>query len=152
MGFSEKLKKFFLGENLLTICTVSGVLAGVALGFILREAKEDSYTDRQVMYVRFIGDLFLRMLKSLILPLIVSSLISAIGNLDLSLSRKIGFRAIAYYMLTTVSSNTCISLLKRMNYDICSIHSTLAFVMILHSSFLSAGFGCRAGNSFSDHD
>jgi Na+/H+-dicarboxylate symporter len=54
------------------------------------------------MYVNFIGELFLRMLKSLILPLIVSSLISAIGSLDLSLSGKIGARAVTYYMTTTV--------------------------------------------------
>lgn len=44
------------------------------------------------------------MLKMLILPLIVSSMISAIGSLDLSLSGRIGFRAIVYYMSTTVSA------------------------------------------------
>jgi Na+/H+-dicarboxylate symporter len=54
------------------------------------------------MYVSYIGDLFLRMLKSLILPLIVASLISAIGSLDLSLSGRIGGRAVTYYMTTTV--------------------------------------------------
>ncbi|XP_065166477.1 excitatory amino acid transporter 1-like [Atheta coriaria] len=42
------------------------------------------------------------MLKSLILPLIVSSLISAIGSLDLSLSGKIGYRAVCYYLATTI--------------------------------------------------
>jgi Na+/H+-dicarboxylate symporter len=54
------------------------------------------------MYVNFLGDLFLRILKSLILPLIISSLVAAVGSLDISLSKKIGVRAIAYYMLTTV--------------------------------------------------
>ena len=54
------------------------------------------------MYINYLGDLFLRMLKSLILPLIISSLISAIGSLDLSLSGRIGARAIAYYMITTI--------------------------------------------------
>jgi len=42
------------------------------------------------------------MLKALILPLIVSSLISAIGSLDLSLSGRIGARAVGYYMTTTI--------------------------------------------------
>lgn len=51
-----------------------------------------------------LGDLFLRMLKCLILPLIVSSMISAIGSLDLSVSGRIGTRAIVYYMTTTVSA------------------------------------------------
>ncbi len=93
--------KIVLRENLLTLLTVSGVLSGVALGFILRETKE-KWTAREVMYVKFVGDLFLRMLKALILPLIISSLIAAIGTLDISMSGKIGGRAIAYYMITTV--------------------------------------------------
>jgi len=90
-----------LRQNALTLLTVSGVIAGIALGFILRMAKDD-WAQREVVYVRFVGDLFLRMLKSLILPLIVSSLVAAIGSLDLSLSGRIGARAIVYYMLTTV--------------------------------------------------
>lgn len=54
------------------------------------------------MYVNFIGDIFLRILKSLILPLIVTSLISSVGSLDISLSKRIGTRAVVYYMMTTV--------------------------------------------------
>jgi Na+/H+-dicarboxylate symporter len=54
------------------------------------------------MYVQFPGDLFLRMLKALIIPLLVSSITSAVGSLDLSLSKKIGGRAIVYYLVTTV--------------------------------------------------
>lgn len=87
--------------NLLTILTVSGVIAGVALGVGLRSAK-DEWSQREATYIRFLGDLFLRMLKSLIVPLIVSSLIFAIGSLDLSLSGRIGSRAVVYYLLTTV--------------------------------------------------
>lgn len=93
--------KAILRENLLAILTVLGVLAGVALGLGLR-SREDPYTNREVMYVKYVGDLFLRMLKALILPLIVSSLIAAVGSLDISLSGKIGGKAIAYYMITTV--------------------------------------------------
>ena len=54
------------------------------------------------MYVAYIGKLFLRMLKALILPLIIPSLIAAIGQLDMNLSGKVGGRAVAYYMSTTV--------------------------------------------------
>ena len=56
----------------------------------------------QAMYVKFIGNLFLQMLKGIIIPLVIPSLIVAVGSLDLSLSGKIGGRAIAYYMITTV--------------------------------------------------
>ena len=42
------------------------------------------------------------MLKGIIIPLVIPSLIVAVGSLDLSLSGKIGGRAVAYYMITTV--------------------------------------------------
>merc|ERR1719186_2242373 len=45
------------------------------------------------MYVGFIGELFLNVLKSLIVPLIIPSLIATIGSMDLALSGKIGLRA-----------------------------------------------------------
>lgn len=90
-----------LSHNALTILTVAGVVGGVILGIILRSTRE-KWTPREIMYISYLGDLFLRMLKSLILPLIISSLISAIGSLDLSLSGKIGMRAISYYMITTI--------------------------------------------------
>jgi Na+/H+-dicarboxylate symporter len=92
-------------ENLLTILTISSVVLGIVLGVILRlTALGDgsSFSERTVLYVNFIGDIFLRMLKSLILPLIISSLVAAVGGLDISLSKKIGTRAILYYTTTTV--------------------------------------------------
>lgn len=58
------------------------------------------------MYVNFFGDLFLRMLKGLIIPLLVASIVSSVGSLDLSLSKKIGFRAIAWYVTTTLLAVT----------------------------------------------
>lgn len=95
-----------LKEHLLTISTITAVVLGIVAGIIARavglDGDADKFSSRTVMYVNFLGDLFLRILKSLILPLIVSSLISAVGSLDISLSKRIGIRAIAYYMLTTV--------------------------------------------------
>ncbi|XP_022918475.1 excitatory amino acid transporter 1-like [Onthophagus taurus] len=103
----EKNKNKCLGclrTNLLTLLTVGGVVAGVALGFILKETSSSPWTQREIMYVNFVGDLFLRMLKSLILPLIISSLISAIANLDLSLSGRVARRAVLFYLTTTFCS------------------------------------------------
>ncbi|XP_070000445.1 excitatory amino acid transporter 3 isoform X6 [Penaeus vannamei] len=91
-------------NNLLPILTISGVTGGIVLGVILRYSRSERWTKREVMYVGYVGELFLRALKALIIPLIVSSLVSAIGSLDLSLSKKIGLRAIAYYLTTTVSA------------------------------------------------
>lgn len=44
------------------------------------------------------------MLKCLIVPLLVSSITSAIGSLDLSMSGKIATRSIIYYMSTTITA------------------------------------------------
>lgn len=85
----------------LTLATMFGVIGGVIFGLALRQTDR-KWTDREVMYVSYIGELFLRMLKALILPLIVPSLITAVGSLDLSLSGRVGGRAVGYYMGTTV--------------------------------------------------
>jgi len=97
----EKIKSC-LRSNALTVLTMLGVIGGGVMGVVLRASRDEKWPARDVMYVQYAGDLFLRMLKSLILPLIVASLVSAIGSLDLSLSGKIGGRAVCYYMVTTV--------------------------------------------------
>lgn len=97
--WKPKLWKF-VRSNLLVIATFSGVVLGIIVGSVLR-ATVDKWTERDVMYVNFIGELFLRILKCLILPLIVTSLITGIASLDISLSRKIGARAVVFYLTTT---------------------------------------------------
>lgn len=88
---NERNRRSVLGENLLTIVTIIGVIGGTIFGLILKRAS-NTWTQRDIMYIQYPGDLFLRMLKCLIVPLIVASITSAIGALDLSLSKKIAFR------------------------------------------------------------
>ena len=78
--------KSCMSENMLTMLTVVAVVISAILGLILRNVKDEPWTKREIMYIQFPGDIFLRMLKALILPLIVASIISAIGGLDLNLS------------------------------------------------------------------
>ena len=40
------------------------------------------------MYIKFTGNLFLQMLKGIIIPLVIPSLIVAVGSLDIGLSGK----------------------------------------------------------------
>jgi len=94
MFFSDNLKslkmkmksvKAALKSNALTLATLAGVLTGIILGVCLR-TREEQYTQREAMYVKFIGSLFLQMLKCIIIPLIIPSLIVAVGSLDLKIS------------------------------------------------------------------
>lgn len=76
------------------------VLPFAGLGFGLRAA--DIHKDvRKIMYVSFIGDIFLNMLKVVILPLIVSSLVTGLAAMESQTSGKIGLRAVIYYLTTT---------------------------------------------------
>ena len=58
------------------IMTFLGVIFGVILGFSLRSANLSSET---IMLISFPGDILMRMLKMLVLPLIASSLITGIS-------------------------------------------------------------------------
>lgn len=90
-----------LNEQIVTLATLGSVVLGVIVGLILRASSTTKWSARDLMYMNFAGEIFLRMLKSLILPLIMSSLIAAIGTLNLKSSGRIGGRAITYYMITT---------------------------------------------------
>merc|ERR1719209_1667614 len=54
------------------------------------------------MYVKYVGELFLNMLKCVIIPLVIPSLIASIGSMNIALSGKVGLRAIVYYVSTTL--------------------------------------------------
>lgn len=99
----DKLLKLICGQ-ILTIATLSAVVLGLIVALVLRNASSSKWTNRDIMYINFLGEIFLRMLKGLTLPLILSSLVSAIGSLDLKLSGKIGTRAVLFYLSTTVLS------------------------------------------------
>lgn len=101
---SKEALRRFINQNLLITLTIGGVIIGIALGLGLRNVggDENVWTDRNVMYVNLVGDLFLRVIKAIILPLIVTSLISAVGSLEMSMSKKIGGMAIVYYITTTI--------------------------------------------------
>ncbi|XP_051571252.1 excitatory amino acid transporter 2-like isoform X2 [Myxocyprinus asiaticus] len=90
----------WFGRNLLLTLTVLGVIAGTALGMMIRYVPDLS--SNSLMLVSFPGDILMRMLKMLILPLIISSLITGLAGLDARSSGRMGSRAMVYYMSTTV--------------------------------------------------
>uniref|UniRef100_A0A6I8NXP4 Amino acid transporter n=1 Tax=Ornithorhynchus anatinus TaxID=9258 RepID=A0A6I8NXP4_ORNAN len=89
-----------LRRNLLLSLTVFGVILGAVCGGLLRLATP-IHPD-VVMLIAFPGDILMRMLKMLILPLIISSLITGLSGLDAKASGRLGTRAMVYYMSTTI--------------------------------------------------
>ncbi|KAI5938816.1 Excitatory amino acid transporter 1 [Manis javanica] len=91
--------KSYLFRNAFVLFTVTAVIVGTILGFSLRPYRM-SY--REVKYFSFPGELLMRMLQMLVLPLIISSLVTGMAALDSKASGKMGMRAVVYYMTTTI--------------------------------------------------
>ncbi|XP_032451771.1 excitatory amino acid transporter isoform X1 [Nasonia vitripennis] len=93
------LLEIWVRENLLLVLTVLGVLLGCLLGFV---GRLGDFSAQSIMLIGFPGEILMRTLKMFILPLIVSSLIAGMAQLDARSSGRIGVRALTYYMATTV--------------------------------------------------
>ena len=69
-----------------------GIVAGIAVGLTLPE---------QTAYLKPVGDLFVRLLKMLIAPLILSAIVTGVVSLgDLAKLGRMGGKALAYYLTT----------------------------------------------------
>ncbi|XP_067108651.1 excitatory amino acid transporter 1-like isoform X2 [Osmerus mordax] len=90
--------KTFLKNNAFVGITVTAVVIGVVLGFALRS----SLTARQIRYFSFPGEMLMRMLQMLVMPLLVSSLVTGISSLDSKATGRMGVQALLYYMVTTI--------------------------------------------------
>lgn len=71
-----------LRKNILLILTIASVSFGIGLGFLLRATTH--LPARTLPYFGYPGELFLRGLKFIILPLVASSLICGISGLGLA--------------------------------------------------------------------
>jgi solute carrier family 1 (high affinity glutamate transporter) protein 2 len=91
--------KRHLMQNLLLVLTIIGIFAGIGIGFLGRLYKP---SPTAVTLITFPGEMLLRVLKMLILPLIISSLITGLAQLDPKSSGKMGSRALCFYVLTTM--------------------------------------------------
>jgi Na+/H+-dicarboxylate symporter len=80
---------------------VASVALGVVLGVGLKSGNHQ-YTPREIVYIGFLGEIFLRMLKMLILPLIVSSLINALSDLNPKTAGRLGGVTVAFFAGTTL--------------------------------------------------
>uniref|UniRef100_A0A8B9GQV0 Amino acid transporter n=1 Tax=Astyanax mexicanus TaxID=7994 RepID=A0A8B9GQV0_ASTMX len=95
---SVKREKGVCKQNGLLILSVMAVVIGCLLGFFLRTKQ---LSEQEVKYFQFPGELLMRMLKMLILPLVVSSLMSGLATLEPKCSSRLGLITVSYYLWTT---------------------------------------------------
>ncbi|XP_031720762.1 excitatory amino acid transporter 1-like [Anarrhichthys ocellatus] len=89
----------FLMRNAFVVFTMVAVASGIGLGFALRHINMSA---KDVSYLTFPGELLMRILQMLVLPLIISSVIAGMSSVDRTAHGKIGLRAFSYYMVTTL--------------------------------------------------
>ncbi|XP_041920260.1 neutral amino acid transporter B(0) [Alosa sapidissima] len=99
---AEKLKRIALA-NLLVILTVAGVIVGVMIGLGVRSA---GLSKIQIIYFGFPGELLIRLLKMIIIPLVVCSLVSGAASIDPKALGKLGGWAMLFFLVTTLIAST----------------------------------------------
>lgn len=90
--------KSCLRLNLLLILTLFGVLVGFVVGLSVRTAQPG---DIAKVLISFPGEMLLRMLRMLVIPLIAFSLMGGLGALDMKTAGRFGWMTMIYYMATT---------------------------------------------------
>uniref|UniRef100_A0A8D0GEM5 Amino acid transporter n=1 Tax=Sphenodon punctatus TaxID=8508 RepID=A0A8D0GEM5_SPHPU len=94
-----------LRSNLLVLLTVAGVLAGVAVGLAVRQGPGGGLSPAGILAFAFPGELLLRLLKMIILPLVVCSLVSGAASLDPAALGRLGGWAMLFFLLTTLAAS-----------------------------------------------
>ncbi|VVC37699.1 Hypothetical protein CINCED_3A000333 [Cinara cedri] len=143
----------WLKHNRFLIIILVSVIIGVTVGLILRPLNLSSDT---IILISYPGDLFLRTLKLMVLPFIISCLIIGAANLDISKNGNVAVRTIVYFVLTSVF-NVCLGLTLGIlvhpgNSDIKITNSTPAFSgpkkMNVMDGFLDMGKNLLPENVF----
>lgn len=98
---SQRLKRIALA-NLLVILTVAAVIIGVFIGLGVRTAGLNRI---QIIYFGFPGELLIRLLKMIIIPLVVCSLVSGAASIDPKALGKLGGWAMLFFLVTTLISS-----------------------------------------------
>lgn len=97
-GGKKGLLGWYFGSNLLARILIGlalGAVAGIVLGFFPESVKP--YVDN----VKFLGDLFVRLLKMIVVPVILFSLIAGAASIAPSRLGRVGVKIMVYYLFTS---------------------------------------------------
>ncbi|CAL8107507.1 unnamed protein product [Orchesella dallaii] len=97
---ANKVKESVL-SNALLAGTVLGAISGFLLGLLL---KPFQHNDVVASLVGYPGELFMRALQLLIIPVVVISLIAGSSSLNIRTNGKIALRTFLYFLLTSLAN------------------------------------------------
>lgn len=75
-----------------------GLILGAAVGLILGYA---GYTEAVKTYIKPFGDLFVRLLKMLVMPIVLASLVVGAASISPAKLGRVGVKIVVYYLLTS---------------------------------------------------
>ncbi len=104
MAEKKGMLDWYFKSNLLSrimIALIAGVVVGIALGYG-DPATSKAFVDN----TKFLGDIFIRLLKMIVVPVILFSLIGGAASIAPSKLGRIGVKIIAFYMATSALSVT----------------------------------------------
>lgn len=96
-------------KDLLLPLIITGAVLGFVIGALISSTVNGIESPEQrktvLVLIGFPGELLLNMLKMIVLPLIVASLITALSSLDSTSAGRIGRRVLVYYLTTTICAS-----------------------------------------------
>ena len=97
-------------RNLLLLLIIIGCILGFIIGVTINDAvqqiRDPEKKATTLMLIGFPGELLMNMLKMMILPLIVASLVCSTSSLDSRVAGRIGRNTLIYYLSTTLLAAT----------------------------------------------
>ena len=88
---AKKWYSWYFGFNLLYRILI-GLVLGLILGLVFKES---------ILWIQPLGDLFVRLLKMIMMPIIVSTLIVGASSVSPANLGKVGLRVIIFYLITS---------------------------------------------------
>ena len=99
MAEKKGMLDWYFKSNLLSrimIALIAGVVIGIALGY-----GDPATTKAFVDNTKFFGDLFIRLLKMIVVPVILFSLIAGAASIAPSRLGRVGVKIMVYYLATS---------------------------------------------------
>jgi Na+/H+-dicarboxylate symporter len=90
-GSAKKWYSWYFDFNLLYRILI-GLVLGIILGLVFKE---------NILWIQPLGDLFVRLLKMIMMPIIVSTLIVGASSVSPANLGRVGIRVIIFYLLTS---------------------------------------------------